>query len=346
MIGTGMGLVNVPSLLIVGIYFKRKLNLAHGLVMIGSCTGQLIFVTLFAYLNTTYGWRGTLLILAGLSANVMVCGAVFRPLKKPPSRTWTNYSDNAEVELGAAGPYGKKPNNVSLEESDVPDYKDFHDNEKISKRSFDALKHLGTVSAINICITIPMLALYQICTFLVGAAIFIPLVHLVNKAVISGTSKENAAMLATIIGAGNILSRGGYGWFVDNGYISAHTLFLIATLFCAVETMTFVLTDIYSILAVLCFLYGIHFGILAALSFIIPRLLVTQEQVPPVIGLTYFVHSMGNVTGSVLAGWLYDITGSYTSSFVTCAGIYALAAIFFLPIYCFLSKQHNLDQSN
>ncbi|XP_072025420.1 monocarboxylate transporter 3-like [Amphiura filiformis] len=283
MIGTGMGLVNAPSVLIVGIYFKRKLNLAHGLVMIGSCTGQLIFVTLFAYLNTTYGWRGTLLIMAALSANVMVCGAVFRPLKKTRTKTCTNYSDYAEVELAEAPLYEK---NASLEESDAPDYIDFHDNE-ISKRSFDALKHLGTDSAICICMKSPVLTLYQICTFFIGAAVFIPLAHLVNKAVISGTSKENAAMLATILGAGNILSRGGYGWFVDNGYISAHTLFLIATLFCAVETMTFVLTDIYSILSVLCFLYGIHFGILAVLSFFIPRILVTQEQVPPVIGLTF-----------------------------------------------------------
>ena len=184
-----MGLENAPSLLIVGVYFQRNFNLVHGIVMIGSMTGQLIFVTSFAYLRDAYGWRGIFLIFASVTANVMVCGAIFRPLKDPLQR-------HSEIENGS------RKSNVPVDEALKEPLENYDDPAICGSRQlylcFVKLKCYSEASFINTCITNHIFILYQIVIFCLGAGIF-PLTHLVNKAVVGGNSKENATMLITII---------------------------------------------------------------------------------------------------------------------------------------------------
>ncbi len=264
--------------------------------MIGSTTGQLIFVTLFAYLNDAYGWRGTLLIFAAITANVIVCGAIFRPRKNPLQRRLPYHS---EIESGSRNSNGV--DEALKEQTRNCDDPDIHVRHKPLGWWFVNLKRFGEASAINICMTNYIFTFYQIANFCKGIGIF-PTSLLVNKAVVGGNSKENAAMLIIFIGIGNVISRGGHGWFIDKGFVSPQTLFLMAAIFSAVETLSFALTNIYSILAVLSFLYGFHGGIMTGLMFTIPRLLVPREQVAPAVGLSVFVNAMGNVVGPPLAG--------------------------------------------
>ncbi len=245
--GAGIGLVNAPSVLIVGVYFTKKIHFAHGLVMTGGCTGQLIFSALFAYLHASYGWRGTSLIFAAICANVMACGAIFRPLKRHTRRHSTDAS--VQVQLRKIDVTDQSIVNPPCS-TDIVDSPDF---EQIQEKSSKVRLHLSRISTINVCIKNPILVVHQLCTFCRGAATLIFLAHIVNKAVIGGISKGNAAMLLFYAGIGNVLSRSSHGWLIDKGFVSAQTLFLISSIFCAVEALIFALTNIYSILAVLSF---------------------------------------------------------------------------------------------
>lgn len=85
--GFGFGLIYLPAIVSVTCYFEKYRSLATGIAVAGSGLGTFIFAPFIEYLISTYGgWRGTVLILAGLAFNTAIMGALFRPLEKPRSK--------------------------------------------------------------------------------------------------------------------------------------------------------------------------------------------------------------------------------------------------------------------
>lgn len=82
MYGLGASLAYTPSLAILGHYFKRYLGLVNGIVTAGSS----IFTTLMPYLIEVilrrFGLEGTLRFLAMLTAIVMPCAILFKPIPR------------------------------------------------------------------------------------------------------------------------------------------------------------------------------------------------------------------------------------------------------------------------
>ena len=71
----------------VGYYFERRRGIAAGVACSGSGFGLLTLAPLAAYLVIMYTWKGALTVLAGVSLNCLVWGALMRPLPQPPSIT-------------------------------------------------------------------------------------------------------------------------------------------------------------------------------------------------------------------------------------------------------------------
>ncbi|XP_047994880.1 uncharacterized protein LOC125233069 [Leguminivora glycinivorella] len=78
MAGLGMGLLYVTAVVSIAYWFEKRRNLAVGLGSCGVGFGTFIYSPLTTFLLDYYGWRGTLLILAGTVLNVCVCGAIMR----------------------------------------------------------------------------------------------------------------------------------------------------------------------------------------------------------------------------------------------------------------------------
>ncbi|GFG36188.1 hypothetical protein Cfor_06406 [Coptotermes formosanus] len=79
--GIGFGLVYVPAVIAVGFYFEKWRALATGIAVCGSGIGTFLMAPLCTVLIKSYGWRGALLIQAGLILNCAVFGTLFRPLE-------------------------------------------------------------------------------------------------------------------------------------------------------------------------------------------------------------------------------------------------------------------------
>ncbi|XP_039289346.1 monocarboxylate transporter 2 isoform X2 [Nilaparvata lugens] len=79
--GLGFGLIYVPAVISVGFYFERWRALATGIAMCGSGIGTFVLAPFTTYLLQEIGWRGTMLIQAGLILNCAIFGLLFRPLK-------------------------------------------------------------------------------------------------------------------------------------------------------------------------------------------------------------------------------------------------------------------------
>lgn len=64
-------------------HFTRRRTLALGLAFSSIGISSFAFNPLFQLLVETYAWRGALLILGGLSLNIVPCGALIRPKPRP-----------------------------------------------------------------------------------------------------------------------------------------------------------------------------------------------------------------------------------------------------------------------
>lgn len=98
--GFGLSLCYVAAVVIVAYYFDSKRSLATGLSVCGSGIGTFVFAPLTQYLLLEYGWRGTVLILAGLLLNLCVCGSLMRDLEWT-TRTREERARKAKLQRGA-----------------------------------------------------------------------------------------------------------------------------------------------------------------------------------------------------------------------------------------------------
>lgn len=79
--GLGFGLIYLPAIVSVTMYFEKKRSLATGIAVCGSGFGTFIFAPIISKLMEQYGWRGSLLILSAIVLKCVLFGALFRPLE-------------------------------------------------------------------------------------------------------------------------------------------------------------------------------------------------------------------------------------------------------------------------
>ncbi|XP_017112154.1 monocarboxylate transporter 10 isoform X2 [Drosophila elegans] len=84
MFGLGAALAYTPTLAILGHYFKRYLGKVSGFVTAGSSVFTVILPPCLDKLLGVYGLEGTLRIMSLVSAFIILCSFVYKPLHPPP----------------------------------------------------------------------------------------------------------------------------------------------------------------------------------------------------------------------------------------------------------------------
>ncbi|XP_014470441.1 PREDICTED: monocarboxylate transporter 10 isoform X2 [Dinoponera quadriceps] len=80
MYGLGASLAYTPSLVILGHYFKKYMGLVNGIVTAGSSIFTTLIPYLIEFLLRRFGLEGTLRSLAALTALIMACAILFKPI--------------------------------------------------------------------------------------------------------------------------------------------------------------------------------------------------------------------------------------------------------------------------
>lgn len=83
--GIGNGIHFVGFITVVNRYFKRYRLIANIVTSIGVTSGMAIYAALIPGLTATFGWKGTLLILGGVSFNLCALACVLYPTESPTS---------------------------------------------------------------------------------------------------------------------------------------------------------------------------------------------------------------------------------------------------------------------
>ncbi|XP_064619207.1 monocarboxylate transporter 13-like isoform X2 [Lineus longissimus] len=79
--GFGLGLAYVPCISAVGFYFDTHRTIAIGISASGVGIGTFVYPPLIRLLEDSFGWRGSLLVLSGVTLNLAVVGAFIRPIQ-------------------------------------------------------------------------------------------------------------------------------------------------------------------------------------------------------------------------------------------------------------------------
>lgn len=82
--GMGFGLIYLPAIVSVTVWFERYRSLATGIAVCGSGLGTFLFAPITSALISNYGWRGALALIGAFILNCIPLGLMFRPVPERP----------------------------------------------------------------------------------------------------------------------------------------------------------------------------------------------------------------------------------------------------------------------
>ncbi|XP_074555056.1 monocarboxylate transporter 13 [Halichoeres trimaculatus] len=288
--GLGWGLVFTPMVATVMANFTRRRALALGLGFSSIGLSSFAFNPLFQLLVEVYAWRGALLILGGLSLNIIPCGALIRPKPRP-----------------------KSPEKI-ISESE-PRASIFH---RVSS-------HLE----LSLLFERPYIT-YTLAVTLLNVGYFVPYFHLVAHSRQAGFSEYEAAFVMSAAGATDILGRVVSGWFSDLGHFRFIHLLSAWTTLAGVFIMLLPVSSLsgsYTALMMISLLYGFCSGALTSLVFAVVPMIVGVQRVMGALGLLQLIESGAGLLGAPLSGFLKDVTGNYIASFMVAGSFLILGTI-------------------
>lgn len=289
--GLGWGLVFTPMVATVMANFTRRRTLALGLALSSIGLSSFAFNPLFQLLIEMYAWRGALLILGGLSLNIVPCGALMRPQKRL----------------------------VVAEKTDCE--------KKTSCSSL--MQRMATHLELSLLFERPYIT-YVTAISLLNVGYFVPYFHLVAHSRHVGFSEYQAAFVMSATGATDILGRIVSGWFSDLGHFRLLHLLSLWTTLAGLFIMLLPISSLsasYSALMVVSLLYGFCSGALTSVVFAVVPNIVGVGRMMGALGLLQLIESGAGLLGTPLSGLLRDITGNYIVSFVVSGCFLILATL-------------------
>lgn len=78
-LGLGMAMLNMPTTVLIGFYFRNRRSLANSIAKCGVGVGSVVFPPLITYLLGEYGLRGSMLLSGGICLHAIACATLLRP---------------------------------------------------------------------------------------------------------------------------------------------------------------------------------------------------------------------------------------------------------------------------
>jgi MFS family permease len=155
--------------------------------------------------------------------------------------------------------------------------------------------------------------------FCLGFSMFTILVHIAPHATDLRFSATTAASILATAGCGGFIGRLVLGWVADR--IGNRQVFIMgfvlmtAALFCLIPAAEAWM--LYLLAAVIGFASG---GCVMSESPLVAELFGLRSH-GLILGVTSFGYCMGSAAGPFLAGYIFDVTGSYNVAFLVCAAV-------------------------
>jgi len=281
-------------------WFFRKRSRALSFITVGGGLGGAVIVPFLALIITNSGWR-TASIVMGVLMLALGLPAAYIVRSKPEDKGLLPDGDQPRQESPAT-PEGAAS-------SGVADEIDFTVKEALRTRAFWIFVGAMTLRA---CI-LSSLVVHQI-------------PHLVDMG-ISYTAAS--ACLGTMILI-SIPGRLVFGWLGD--FVDKRLLLLAASLLQAVAIFVFIQASSLWMAYIFVVLFGIGYGGEIPLTLAFRGQLWGRKAFATLGGIAAAFYSVGTVAAPVLAGYLFDVSGSYSVAFYTFMGLITVSGFAFLAI--------------
>lgn len=178
----------------------------------------------------------------------------------------------------------------------------------------------------------PTFIVYGLSCFLCMFGFFIPFNFLPALAQDLQFSINEGALLISIIGISNTVSRIVVGWVSDQSWADCLLINNVALLIGGVVTCFVPFYKMYAILAIYSVIFGIAIAAFVSLRSIIMVELLGIERLTNAFGLVTLCQGLSSFIGSPIAGSLADMTGDYDITFYLSGVTLALAGLICIPL--------------
>ncbi|XP_048242827.1 monocarboxylate transporter 12-B-like isoform X3 [Haliotis rufescens] len=166
--------------------------------------------------------------------------------------------------------------------------------------------------------------LFALGSFLVHAGYTVPLINLIDLVDLKDIDKSQSAMLIPAMGVSTIFSLVLFGWVSDFPGVNRTGLHAGSIAVMAVSVMLVPALDSIEAFFVFAAVYGVFMGTWHMGQAVIVTEIVGVELTGVAFGIHTLHAGVGMFVSSLLAGWLFDITGNYVWSFYVSGGLYLL----------------------
>lgn len=293
----GLGLAFQPSITVVGFYFKKRINIANGVAFSGVGAGIIVVPPLLQFLCNKFQWRGALLICGALMLITVMCALLFRP------------TDRERYFMLKSADERKANNENSNNGHPVITF--------ISTKIINVCNYLG----LDLIWRYPRFGMLALSYSLAGFGYYSSVVFFSSRAVHDAKiPKQDASFLVSAIGVGSLIGRAGHGFLIHSKIIGILQLYVVSGFVAAVSCFLNPLSKAFLSLLLCALSFGLFSGALLAVSLMCARLFLPTESISRSFGVLILVNGLGIVFGTFTMGYLNDVTGNYTLSFIS-AGI-------------------------
>lgn len=281
LIGIGLSTHDVVTLSTVARWFTRRRGLLSGIVKVGTGCGQLLVPLAVVALVAGFGWRTACVVFGSAALVVLAAAAQF--MRRDPE----------SMGLHADGVAPRGPDTNSGFSPPEP--------------------HTGSATRS------PLLWILCSSQFLVFYCLVTVTVHVVPHAIDLGAPRATAAGVLSVMGGISVLGRLAIGGAIDRiggrrALIACYSVLLASLVWLQFATAPWML---FAFAAV----YGIaHGGFFTVMSPTVAEFFGTRVH-GALFGTVLLLGSIGGAIGPVLAGAVFDATGSYRIAFGVLLGM-------------------------
>lgn len=176
--------------------------------------------------------------------------------------------------------------------------------------------------------------LFAISNFILYTWYDVVYVYLPDWAIEHKVSETDASMLISLIGIVNMFGEIALGWAGDRDNLNPNIIYAVCMGLCGVSVLLIPIFVTFQWMCILSSAFGLFIAANYSLTSIILVELVDIDRFTNAYGLLLLVQGLANLVGPPIAGWGYDLTGTYDISFYFAGGFIIVSGVLLmiLPI--------------
>ncbi|XP_073752277.1 monocarboxylate transporter 5 isoform X4 [Callorhinus ursinus] len=351
--GLGSAFLYQTAAVVTTKYFNKRLALSTAIARSGMGLTFLI-APLTKVLIDLYDWKGALILLAGITLNLVPTSMLLRPIH-------IKSENNSDIKSKGSGLSASNPGAVGATETSscnetqeatirdsamqkagqpgtsltVSQNREFNNEPNRDSYEKEAISRSCKQKLCDpFLLKNPFFYIFTWSFLLSQLAYFIPTFHLVARARTLGIDILDASFLVSVAGITEAVSQIISGWVADQNWIKKYHYHKSYLILCGITNLLAPLATTFPLLMT----YTIFFAIFSGgyLAMVLPVLvdLSGNSRVHGFLGLAGFFAGMAVLSGPPIAGWLYDHTRTYTGSFYFSGICFLLSSVslFFVPL--------------